>query len=276
MNIFRQIILFFLVLFLSISVKGEDVEVISETAVNSDVEEIGKTIIDMTASAWRVWQDGVIIDNVYVEGSRGILFAGGLSGNIFKSYLIFEQSKNLIKDRGTLEYIKATADAFSMSMRNWQLGYTHDNIPFPQGASCVYTLTSCYNLAVSVSSGNSTGARMMEEETLYNSILYNLSVRNEKIFLLSRALAKTFSFEFARWQDSCFIADIQAKGGIAPQPAPIGVGPGQVKGAKGNNGKLKGAYFDAEEMKKNFIKYLDDLNKKRTGKSGVSSISSKI
>jgi len=45
-----------------------------------------------------------------------------------------------------------------------------------------------------------------------------------------------------------------ASGGIAPHPA-MGTGPGPVRGAKGKNGKLKGAYFDGAMMKKKMIEY---------------------
>jgi hypothetical protein len=79
-------------------------------------------------------------------------------------------------------------------------------------------------------------------------MLYRAPRDKNDILEVFHASAKAISETFAKWKNSCSIVGILASGGIAPHPAPMGTGPGPVRGAKGNSGKLIGSYFDGNFM----------------------------
>jgi hypothetical protein len=66
------------------------------------------------------------------------------------------------------------------------------------------------------------------------------------------------ALSFNVWEKRCAITGIIASGGIAPSPAPLGEGPGMVRGAKGNGGRLTGAYLDGAFIREKMEKYLAD------------------
>ncbi|MFQ5953028.1 MAG: hypothetical protein ACE5JK_06460, partial [Candidatus Omnitrophota bacterium] len=140
-------------------------------------------------------------------------------------------------------------------MRLWQKGYTHNNISFPRGASTTITLPPTNNVPATVSSGQSSGDKAMKKRALYNYMLYRTPNQDKGVLTVLRGSAEGISKSFSKWKNSCSITGIRASGGIAPQPAPMGPGPGLVRGAKGNGGKLKGAYFNGDLMYKEMVKY---------------------
>jgi hypothetical protein len=96
----------------------------------------------------------------------------------------------------------------------------------------------------------------MREDVLYNYMLYRTPLQEKDVLVVLRASAKAISECFSDWKNSCSIVGIEASGGIAPQPAPMGPGPGMVRGAKGHNGKLAGAYFNGDMMYERMVSYL--------------------
>jgi hypothetical protein len=218
-------------------------------------EKFAAEISGIIEKAWKKWQDSVVINGVVVEGSRGILQPGNIGDPVFTSAGVMEFFERKGKTQEEIYCVKAVADALENGMRLWQRGYAQTNIPFPQGASCAYTMPPSNNVPVVVASGRSSGDRAMTEEVLYNFMLYRAPGKNKEVLIVLRASAKGISVCFERWKDSCSIVGILASGGIAPQPAPMGTGPGPVRGAKGNGGKLIGPYFDGGMMREIMVKY---------------------
>ena len=210
--------------------------------------------------AWKKWQDSVIINDIDVEGARGVLLPGDMGKNELTSSSILEFFNADGKSEYYVKCVKVITGAVGNGMRLWQRGYSHDDIPFPQGSSCVYTLPPCNNVPVTIGSGRSLGDKAMTEEGLYNHMVYNAPADDENMLAVFRASARAIAVCFDRWKETCSIVDISAKGGIAPQPVPMGSGPGPVKGAKGNNGKLIGAYFDGKLMRDNMVESFKKLD----------------
>jgi hypothetical protein len=202
----------------------------------------------LVEKAWEKWQDSVVVNGIFVEGSSGRLSPGGLSGPVLTSGDVLSRFDRGGKPQYYIRAVKAVADAVEHGMRLWQRGYSHDDISFPQGASCAYTLPPCRNLAVKVSSGSSTGDVYMSEKELYNFMLYRVPTYDDDALLMMRAAAAGIADSFRKWKRSCSIVDIEASGGIAPRPAPMGTGPGPVRGARGGGGRLAGRVFDGENM----------------------------
>ncbi len=211
-------------------------------------EEFARDISSLLGTAWRKWQDGVVIEEVYVEGSQGILLPGKLKGPVMTRKRIMADFSRKGKPQNYIDCVRAVAESVESGMRKWQKGYSHHNIPFPQGASCVYTLTPCQNVPVAVSTGSSTGSQAMKEDSLYNFMLYRVPYYEKDVLMVLRATAGAIHECFTKWEEACYIDGILAEGGVAPGPAPMGQGPGLVKGAKGRGGKLSGAYLDSERM----------------------------
>jgi len=204
--------------------------------------------------AWKAWQDSVRIEEIDVEGGRGFLMPGEMSTPILT---LSDMMKFFDRKNKTQEYIsavRAVLEAVENGMRAWQIGYTHTNIPFPCGASCLFTMTPSNNVPVVLSSGESFGDKMMTVNSLYGYMLYRAPKDDASALRVLRSSAEALSECFDDWKSNCFIVGIMASGGIAPHPA-MGTGPGPVRGAKGKNGKLKGAYFDGAMMKKKMIEY---------------------
>jgi len=211
-------------------------------------EQFAREISSLIEKAWKKWQDKVVINNVYVEGSQGILLPGDVREPVFTASAMLEEFDRSGRSQDYVRCVRTVAGALENGMRLWQRGYSHDNIPFPQGASCVYTLPPSNNIPVLVGTGRSTGDNAMTEETLYRYMLYRIPHYRNDILLVFKGTAAAISECFSKWKASCRITDIVATGGVAPQPAPMGHGPGMVKGARGNNGRLEGAYFDGSLM----------------------------
>jgi len=219
-------------------------------------------------NGWRKWQDKVVVDNIYVDGSRGVLLPGDMRGDVLTIATILDGFDRSGRSQDYIDCVRAVAGAVENGMRFWQRGYTNKNIPFPQGASCVYTLPPCYNIPVMLATGSSEGAQAMKEGSLYNYMLYRVPYMDEDISIVFKGTASAISECFARWQQTCCIKGILAEGGVAPQPAPMGRGPGLVKGAKGNNGKLDGPYFDGTVMYKRMCEYFDNCGEETVAKAG--------
>lgn len=205
--------------------------------------------------AWKTWQDSVEINDIDVESSQGMLSAGKLSRPVIDSRDIMAQFKKAGNRQGHIESARIIADALENGMRLWQGGYSHENIPFPQGASCTYTLTPCDNVAVTIGSGKSFGSRDMTAKALYSYMIYRSNEKDKDALLVFDGSARAISECFEKWKETCFIRDLCASGGIAPAPAPMGTGPGSVRGAKANGGKLAGAYFDGALMYAKMVEY---------------------
>ncbi|RKY42496.1 MAG: hypothetical protein DRP85_02455 [Candidatus Makaraimicrobium thalassicum] len=211
--------------------------------------------------AWKEWQDSVLLNGIEVEGSQGLLQPGDIGGPVISASSILASFDREGKSEDYIGCVKAVAGAVENGMRSWQRGYSHNNIPFPQGASCTFTLPPCKNVPVTVGSGVSSGDREMTERALYNYLLYYAPAREEGTLIVFRGSAKAISECFAEWKDSCFIIGILATGGIAPQPAPMGSGPGPVRGAKGRGGRLAGPYFDGSSMDSRMLEYFWEQEK---------------
>ncbi len=211
-------------------------------------KEFAQEISDLVNSAWKVWQDSVVINDVDVEGAKGMLRTGGFGKPVLTVSSMLKSFDREGRSQDYIACVKAVLGAIENGMRMWQRGYSHMDIPFPQGVSCVYTLPPCNNVPISVRSGQSTGDSAMEEGELYSYMLYRAPRQEEGILVVFSATAKAVAECFNAWEKSCSLIDILAKGGIAPAPAPMGMGPGAVRGAKGAGGKLVGNYFDTERM----------------------------
>ena len=224
-------------------------------------EQFAAEMSSMLEKAWKIWQDSVLINDIDVEGSRGILMPGDMGRPVLAAADITAYFDRSGKSQAYIDCVRAVAKAVENGMRVWQKGYSHDNIPFPQGASCSYTLPPCSNIPVTVDSGISTEERMMTEEELYNFMLYRSPDRGKDLLIVIRGSAKAIAECFKKWKSSCSIIVIVASGGMAPQPAPMGTGPGPVRGAKGYNGKLIGTYIDGALMYNIMVMYFKEQEK---------------
>jgi hypothetical protein len=218
-------------------------------------EQFAREVSFLIEKAWKKWQDAVRVNDIYVDGSQGILSAGDLKGPALTVSSVMSGLDRKGKPQDYIGCVRAVASSVENGMRLWQRGYTHNNIPFPRGASCTITLPPTDNVPVTVESGSSSGDNAMKQKALYNYMLYRAPGQGKDVLIVFRAAAKTISECFSTWKDSCSISGIVASGGIAPQPAPMGPGPGLVRGAKGSGGKLTGAYFDGDLMYKKMMKY---------------------
>ncbi|MBU1894969.1 MAG: hypothetical protein KJ983_04065 [Candidatus Omnitrophica bacterium] len=221
-------------------------------------EEFAVEVTDILGKNWRTWQDNVRIDNIDVEGAQGFLFPGDLGREVLN---LSDMMKSFDRTNKSQEYIvcvKAVLGALEYGMRSWQRGYSHKNIPFPRGASCTFTMPPCNNVPIAVESGKSLGDKNMTERDLYSYMLYRVPKNERYARGLLKSSAKAMSECFREWKETCFITGILAFGGIAPQPAPMGTGPGPVRGAKGKNGKLTGPYFNVLLMRERMLGYFDE------------------
>ncbi|MEA3490115.1 MAG: hypothetical protein U9R44_07250 [Candidatus Omnitrophota bacterium] len=218
-------------------------------------ERFTSEVSGLLESAWKKWQDSVLIDNISVEGSYGLLMPGDMGGPVLKLSDMMNGFSRKGKSQDYIDCVKAVTGAVANGMRLWQRGYSHKNIPFPQGASCTYTMPPSSNVPVTVGSGRSYGDKIMTEKALYNYMLYRVPRYEEDVLVVFRGSAKGVSECFIKWKKSCSIIGIIASGGVAPQPAPMGTGPGPVRGARGRNGKLVGPYFNGQRMKEILVQY---------------------
>ncbi len=205
--------------------------------------------------AWKNWQDSVMVNDINVEGSAGILLPGDLSGPVLTASSILASFDGKGRSQEYISCVRVVAGALENGMRSWQRGYTHTNIPFPQGASCVITLPPCNNVPVTIGTGHSSGDEAMTENALYSYMIYRTPRQEEDVLIVFRGTAKAIAECFNKWKNSCFIVGIMASGGIASHPAPMGTGPGPVKAAKGKNGRLAGPYLGGEKMCARMIEY---------------------
>lgn len=237
------------------SFSGEEVFTTPE-----DREEFASEVAGIVGRAWKEWQDGVVIDGIDVESSRGTITPGNIKGPVFSvSKKISSMEKNGEIRPPHAPYIRNAVKALEEGMRSWQRGYVNDDIPFPQGASCVYTLPPCNNIPVAVGSGRSGGDADMTESALFKYMRYNSPSESKEVFLVMKAAAAAMSRSFEEWRSACLISGFTASGGIAPQPGPMGTGPGPVRAAKGNGGRLIGAYLEASKI----YKYMEEEFEKK-------------
>ena len=211
-------------------------------------EKFLKQISVMVGRAWKEWQDAVVINDIDVQGSNGELRPGDMAEPVLTASSMMASYKRKGKGQDCIDCVKAATEALEHGMRSWQRGYQNRDILFPQGASCTYTMPPSNNVPVSLAAGKSTGDREMTAEALFSFMIYRAPNKNEDIKDMFRVISKAFADSFERWKRSCSIVDILASGGIAPQPAPMGTGPGPVRGAKGNGGKLVGSYVTSEML----------------------------
>ncbi|MDD5633878.1 MAG: hypothetical protein PHW46_01220, partial [Candidatus Omnitrophica bacterium] len=194
------------------------------------------------------------------EASQGILRPGTLAKPVFTPADIMENFDRKGKTQTYIGCVKTVTEAFASGVRVWQKAYHNESIPFPQGASCTFTLTPCDNVPVALSSGGSFGDDVMTEEALYSYMIYRMPAEDKNVLEVFKATAKALSVCFREWKDSCSIVGITASGGIAPQPTPMG--PGPVRGAKGENGRLLGGYFDGDKMCREMIAHFEKNSEK--------------
>lgn len=223
----------------------------SGEAVFSDEKsksEFAAKAASMIETAWKTWQDGIVINNVEVNGGQGRIAPGGMGGSVVTREMILSGlSLEDITDE-KMKYFTTVAGAVADSMRVWQREYYNEYVPFPEGASSSFSLTPCVNVPVSLSSGISPGERRINSGALYDHMLYHSQGRGDDIKAVFAAAAEAFCLVFYEWKDNCFIEGITASGGISPTPSPLNMGPGPVCGAKGSGGKLKGDYFNGRRM----------------------------
>jgi hypothetical protein len=235
-----------------VSFAAEDTDALFPTIESK--EDFARDMSTMIEKAWIKWQDSVLVDDIDVESSYGILREGDLKGPVLTAPAIMSFLDRKGRSQDYIDCVKAVAESVENGMRKWQIGYINNDIPFPQGASCTYTLPPCNNMPVMLVSGSSSGDRYMSEDKLYNFMLYRTPGEGRSTLEVLHAAAGAISYCFDRWKNSCSIVGILASGGIAPQPSPMGQGPGPVKGAKGNGGKLVGAYFSGGLMYKRMVR----------------------
>ncbi|MFH1552879.1 MAG: hypothetical protein ABID83_04495 [Candidatus Omnitrophota bacterium] len=205
--------------------------------------------------AWKKWQDTVLVSDIDVDGSRGLLLPGDIEGPVLTASSILKNFDRKGKPQEYIDCVRVVAGAVENGMRSWQRGYSNEDLIFPQGDSCTFTLPPCNNVPVIIGSGRSSGDNQMTESALYNYMLYHTPRDAEDILIVFRASAEAISGCFVKWKNSCSIIGILATGGIAPRPVPMGSGPGPVRGAKGHEGKLVGAYFDDSLMRGKMMEY---------------------
>ncbi len=215
---------------------------------DQDIREFYSQISELVEQSWKIWQDDIVLNNVEINGGRGRMSPGGMTGPVMTARKILRGLKGKDIPAGRMKCFRAAAEAISDSMREWQRGYCHENIPFPEGSSSSFSLTPCVNVPVSVGSGYSSGSRKITEDSLYDHMIYRGPSDDESARPVFLAVSRAFIKGFKEWEKSCFIEGIKASGGFAPAPGPMGMGPGPVKGAKGSGGKLTGAYFSGGVM----------------------------
>jgi hypothetical protein len=224
----------------------------------SEEKEFLRETTELMEKVWKNWQDGLIVNNVEVNGGRGVLSPGGMSGPVmtFDGAIKELKTKNISTDK--VQCFKAVTGAVADFMRSWQRGYRNENIPFPEGSSSSFSLTPCFNVPVSVASGFSIAERNLNESALYDYMLYRCPGSDKSPLAVFRALARAFCLVFQEWKENCFIEGIKASGGVAPAPAPMGTGPGPVRGARGVGGKLTGSYLNGKAMYSEIAKILSE------------------
>lgn len=220
-------------------------------------QEFAGELTEHLGKAWKIWQDSVLVNNVEISSSRGVMSPGNVSGPTLTAASILSGMETIGRSREYMSCMETVARAIAGGMRAWQRGYFHDNIPFPSGASSTYTLTPCDNVPVTISSGRSRGNNRMTAEALYGHMIYRSPAADDDVKTVFMAAARAFAGCFQAWRDTCTIVGIRASGGIAPAPAPIGTGPGPVTGAKGGMGRLAGAYLDTRMMHEQMLEYMD-------------------
>jgi hypothetical protein len=254
------IVIFCLVVGLCWSAVGEE----EKKGVFPDLkakEEFAVEVSTLIEKAWKQWQDSILIDDIEVEGSYGLLSPGDMGKAVLTMSDMLENFEREARSQDYINCVKAVTGSVANGMRLWQRGYRHENILFPRGASCTFTLPPCDNVPVKVASGSSSGETEMAEAALYNYMLFRAPRYEDDMLEVFHASARAISECFEKWENSCSIIGIVASGGIAPQPAPMGTGPGPVRGAKGNNGKLVGPYFDGKLMKDIMVAYFREQEK---------------
>ncbi len=217
-------------------------------------KQFAEDVSTMILKAWKPWQDGVLITDVKVEGSQGIFEVGDMRGDTLTKKALLKKFDRKDKSQDYIMCVRAVASALENGMRKWQKGYENRQIQFPQGANCVITLSPCQNIPVTLDSGESSGDGALEENALYNFMLYRSPNNDESTLLVLKTAAKGISEAVKKWKASCSIVGLVAQGGIGPSPAPMGSGPGPVRGAKANNGKLIGTYIDKELLYSTMMK----------------------
>jgi len=217
-------------------------------------KQFASEVSSLIGKSWKSWQDSIRIDDVDVEGGQGFFMPGEIAKPTLTLAAMMKTFDRKNRTQVYIKAVKAVLGSVENGMRAWQRGYTHKNIPFPRGASCMFTMPPSNNVPVTLASGDSFGDRLMTEDELYSYILYRAPKSDDNALIVFRAAAKAISECFDDWKRDCFIVGIMASGGIAPNPT-MGCGPGPVRGAKGKNGKLKGAYFNSSKMMKRMIKY---------------------
>ena len=211
-------------------------------------EKFARELCSIIEKSWKEWQDKVDISGVQVDGSQGILHVGGIKEPVLTKKMMlgdFSEEEEMGK---YFTCISIVASAIENGMRRWQRDYASEDIVFTQGASCLYTLTPCENIPVSLDFGKSSGRAAMNEEALYDFMSYRALEQDENYLVVFGAAAYAISVCFDKWENNCLIEGITASGGVAPKPSSLGQGPGPVRGAIGNGGKLKGDYFDSDLM----------------------------
>lgn len=239
-------------------------DVRAEEKVSAIAEEENLFAADVAAlisKAWKEWQDALVINDVNVEGSAGVVTPSNIRGPVFNSAkMVFPAGTERPAEH--IVCVRIVGKAVEEGLRAWQRSYRNENIPFPEGAACSYTLGPCDNVPVSVGLGKSSAEREMTEDALYKHMRYNFTEDNIETSRLFRAASKAISAAFSDWQNSCLITGMVASGGIAPQPAPMGPGPGAVRGAKAQGGKFAGAYIDEVKLREAMEKHLREEREK--------------
>jgi hypothetical protein len=232
----------------AVSVSEADAAASDIFPTTESTEDFAAEITELIGGAWRRWQDKVVIDDVDVEGSSGLLMPGDMKRPVLTLEDMLGPFDRRGKSQSYIACVRAVGGAVENGMRAWQRGYTSTDIPFPQGAACTYTLPKCRNIPVALGSGVSLGDAAMSEQALYEYMIYRVPAGDEEARKLFRRAASAVAACFEEWKSGCFIVDITASGGIAPQPSPMGTGPGPVRSARGGGGRLSGPYINTVKM----------------------------
>lgn len=257
MKYFKITVLFlFFFTFFSGQIRADE----KEDRIFRDFEAKKQFATDVAAlmeAVWGKWQEEVRINDIDVEGSRGVLLSGDITSQVLTGSSMMNNFDRKGKSQGYIRCVKTFAGGIENGMRAWQRGYSHQDIPFPQGANCSFTLLPCNNVPVTIDSGASTGDNLLTKDALYSYMIYHAPDYDESVLVVFRAASEAFSECFALWKKKCAILDIQAQGGIAPAPMPMGSCPGPVRNAKGSNGRFHGDYLNTVMLYNKMVSYFE-------------------
>ena len=101
---------------------SEDVAALSEQdglfGTFEDKEEFALEVSALIESAWKRWQDHVVINDVHVNGSRGILVRGSINEPVLSVSDVLEDFDRADRSQDYIDCVRAVAGALENGVRN--------------------------------------------------------------------------------------------------------------------------------------------------------------